>query len=159
MVSKISQNIMEDVDGVRKNTDIESLLQKYQEKSQKEFIQKYVETKIAVNSYKVTKWSYLFALVAVITASMLSIYPVSFNVNRNSNVFLFLAFFLLLIPTLIILIQELSKKDIPALEMLKTFIQKQKEYNALMNNTKSILFYHSYLQDIIHELKNRGVQC
>ena len=55
--------------------------------------------------------------------------------------------------------KELSKKDIEALELLKKFIQKQKEYNILINNTKSVLFYHCYLQDIIHELQKRGGQC
>ena len=92
MASKISQNIMKDVDGVGNSTDIESLLHKYQEKPQKDFIQKYAETKIAVISSKVTKLAYLFALMAVIVASMLSIslslYPEYYKDIRNFNEFM-----------------------------------------------------------------------
>jgi hypothetical protein len=116
MVSKISQTIMEDVDGVSNSADIESLLQKYQKKPQKDFIQKYAETKIAVNSSKVTILAYLFALMAVIAATILSI-SLTLNAEyykeiRIFSTFMVIALIIVFILTLILFILQLSKKDI-----------------------------------------------
>lgn len=117
MVSKISQNIMKDVDGVSNSAGIESLLQKYQKKPQKDFIQKYAETKIAVNSSKVTILAYLFALMAVIAATILSIslsfYTEYYKNIENLNEFMLIILCIFFTLSLILFIYKLlDKKDI-----------------------------------------------
>ena len=53
--------------------------------------------------------------------------------------------------------KELKKMDLQGLMMLKKFVQNQKDYNISQNKEKSVLFFHCYLQDIIHELEKRRV--
>lgn len=83
MLSESAKNITKDVDNVRKNTDIESLLQKYHEKPQRDFIQKYAETKIASVGSRVTNLAYLLTLLTAIVSIMLSVslffYPEGFK--------------------------------------------------------------------------------
>jgi pilus assembly protein TadC len=52
----------------KKEKLINDLLNKY-DNSEKKFIQKYAETKLAVLSYKITKSSYIFTLIALVFAS------------------------------------------------------------------------------------------
>ena len=73
MLSPRAKNIIKDVNNVQKNIDINSLLQKYPEKFEKDFIQKYIETKISFFGNKITRLSFLFALLAIISATILNV--------------------------------------------------------------------------------------
>ena len=54
MASDLANKIIEDIKNVHKHEDIEHLLQAYPDKSDRDFIQKYAETEIAVSSSKIT---------------------------------------------------------------------------------------------------------
>ena len=128
MLSKTSKEIVKDVDRASNSADIELLLKKYQEKTQKDFIQKYAETKIAVISSKVTILAYLFALMALIAATILSIslsyYDEFYNNIRNLNEFMLVVLIIFFIMSLILFVSKLFEKDV--LEDIILAIQEDK---------------------------------
>ena len=73
MLSKKADEIVKAVKETRTDDKIEDLLEKYHEKPEKEFIQKYAETEIAVRSLKVTSSAYLVALILFVIAIIMSI--------------------------------------------------------------------------------------
>ena len=83
MLSKKADEIVKAVKETRTDDKIEDLLKKYRDKPEKEFIQKYAETEIAVRSLNVTSLAYFVALILFVIAILVSIlinkYPDSFE--------------------------------------------------------------------------------
>ena len=88
MLSKRANKIIEDVDNIHKDTEIESILEKYPEKLDRGFIQKYAEIKISVFSTQITYGSYFFALVIVIVTFIQKISETLFPGIYQKYVFL-----------------------------------------------------------------------
>ena len=100
MLSHRAKNIIEDVDNVQNDIDIKYLLQKYPEKFEKDFIQKYIETKISFFSNKITRLSFIFALLTIISATILNVslllyseYVQQYKLLYNIGLIISLAFF------------------------------------------------------------------
>lgn len=69
LYSECVDGIIGDIKRVRrKKMEICDLLKKYRDTSQRDFIQKYAETEIAVESFELTKLSYIFASIALVLA-------------------------------------------------------------------------------------------
>lgn len=81
-----------------KQGQIHGLLRKYKEDMQKEYIQKYVETKIAIYASKTTYLSYLFGLLALIfTAYVVNATLPEPNTTIHTSIFVLLVIILLYI--------------------------------------------------------------
>ena len=116
MLSSRANNVTEDVDNVQKNRDIESLLQKYPDKLERDFIQKYIETKIAFFSNKITRVSFIFSLLAIAVALILNItlflypeYPQQYKPFYKLGLIILLIF-----PPIVmyLLFKEIGKKNV-----------------------------------------------
>lgn len=114
MLSDRAKNIIKDVGNLHKNTDIKFFLQKY-DKLERDFIQKYVETKIAFFSIKIAHLAYLFSLLAVILSIVLSIslffYPEYCQKYKFLYTFLLIVLCILFFIVFYLLIKELTKKN------------------------------------------------
>ena len=71
MLSDIAENIKKEIEKIR-TEEVGDFLKKYPCKPQRDFIQKYAETEIAIRSLKITKYAYIFALIAFLVAISLS---------------------------------------------------------------------------------------
>lgn len=72
MLSRRAREIIKDVDNIQKDTCAMPLLLKY-DSSEKKFIQKYIETKIAFIGNKITSLAFIFAELSIIVAIMISV--------------------------------------------------------------------------------------
>ena len=118
MLSKHAEDIKKAINNVRESTDIESLLEKYDKKYQRVYIQKYAETKIAIFSSKLAYLAFLFAILAVIVTTMQSISlllisPEDFQKYKPLYFVMFIIFLICFIITLYLYITKLlGKKNI-----------------------------------------------
>lgn len=118
MLSKHAEDIKKAINNVRESTDIESLLEKYDKKYQRVYIQKYAETKIAIFSSKLAYLAFLFAILAVIVTTMQSISlllisPEDFQKYKPLYFVMFIIFLICFIVTLYLYITKLlGKKNI-----------------------------------------------
>lgn len=73
MLSCRAENIIKDVDNVQKDIiDIKYLLQNYPDKFERDFIQKYIETKKSFFGNKITDLSFILALLAIVSTTILN---------------------------------------------------------------------------------------
>lgn len=116
MLSERANKIIEDVDNVRKDTEIEPILEKYPEKLDRGFIQKYAEIKISVFSTQITYASYFIALVIVIVTFIQNIsetlFPGIYQKYDLLNYITLIALFILLPITFYLFIKEFSKINV-----------------------------------------------
>lgn len=113
MLSKRANEIIHDINNVRKRRkNIDFLLRKYHEKPEKEFIQKYAETQIAIFGVI----AYLFTIVATIITLMLtiafSIFPKNFEAYRDIYGVVLIVLFIFFVIFLYLFYNKLFKKDI-----------------------------------------------
>jgi hypothetical protein len=97
MLSEHANEIIKDIDNFHKNRiNIDFLLQKYDEKSERDFIQKYAETKIAVLGVYALLFALISAIIAIILAiGLSSIYIEPFMADKDLyNVVLIILFIL-----------------------------------------------------------------
>ncbi|MCD4840758.1 MAG: SoxR reducing system RseC family protein [Methanosarcinales archaeon] len=97
MLSDQAENIIKDVKNIR-TKGIKDLLKKYPERSQRDFIQKYAETEIAVRSMKVAFLAYMLALILFVVTVGLSIAFITFTDSYVQN------FGILIIGTIVIFV-------------------------------------------------------
>jgi hypothetical protein len=74
LYSERANRIIKDIERTHKK-EIRTLLKKYPSDKDRDFIQKYVETQIAVGSLYVTLVSYIFALIAIVSAVLIATSP------------------------------------------------------------------------------------
>lgn len=111
MVSEHTKEIIEDIDNVRKKRiNIDCLLQKYHEKPERDFIQKYAETEIASLSKKLARIAFWLSLAIGIVALMgtlgASLFPEYFKEHLNLFNIIIILYFILLVFILYIFIKE-----------------------------------------------------
>ena len=116
MLSHRAKNIIKDVGNVQKNIDINPLLQKYPEKFEKDFIQKYIETKISFFGNKITRLSFLFALLAIISATILNVSLLLYSEFVQPYTLLYdialIIFLLLFAFVMFFYVKELAEKNV-----------------------------------------------
>ncbi len=119
MLSEHANKIIKDIDNVRKEKkDIDCLLQKYHEKSEIDFIQKYAETEIGYSSKKLAWLALLLSLVALIIGVVgtlgLSLFLDNFKPYLNLFAYIIIIYSIALFVILYIFIKDLffSGKDI-----------------------------------------------
>ena len=107
MLSNLAEEIKKAVKETRTD-DIGDLLKKYDDKSERDFIQKYAETEIAVFSKNVTILSYLFACAAICALTplniLLALYPDNYKQTYGDLILPLILLFLIIFIPLIILI-------------------------------------------------------
>ena len=129
MLSDQAENIIKDVKNIR-TEGIKDLLKKYPERPQRDFIQKYAETEIAVRSMKVTFLAYMLALILFVVTVGLSIAFIAFTDSYAQN------FGILIIGTIVIFVGLIYyfKKILSEKEPLQYIIIAIEDANKLKAN-------------------------
>ncbi|MCZ7381870.1 MAG: hypothetical protein O8C64_09955 [Candidatus Methanoperedens sp.] len=111
MLSEHAKEIIKDVNDVgKKRINIDDLLQRYPEKPERDFIQKYAETEIASSGLKVGRVAFYISLAAAIASLIIaiaaSIIPDFFKDNTNLFSLIILLYFVVFVCISIIFIKE-----------------------------------------------------
>jgi len=141
MSSEHANEIIKDINEVRKNLiNIDCLLNKYHEKSEKDFIQKYAETEIACSSKNITTIAFLFSIASIIIA-VIALGPSLFPESFKPYLLLFgIILLVYLIAFILIVIRIMQYLFFPRKDIFKDIII-EIQANNMQNNmqTKSIV--------------------
>jgi len=129
---------MKGIDNVRKHTDIECLLRNHHSEPEKDFIQKYAETKMAAVSNEFAKITHGFALLAFIAAAMLGVF-LSGNQNPEIRPIYFWSLVFMFIIIAAILLFVYKKRNVNWLEAIIIAVQDAKF--ATQESVDSIVIY------------------
>lgn len=126
MLSEKSKCIKKDIDTVREHTDIECLLRNYHSEPEKDFIQKYAETKMATVSYNLTFFTHAFALLAFIAAAALGVFLLGNQIPEIISIYFWSLISMFIITAAILWFVYIKKIKVNYLEAIIIAVQDAK---------------------------------
>lgn len=171
MLSPLGKKITKDVDDVINNKNIKSLLQKYPDKFEREFIQKYAEIKMAFFSSKFTLTALYFALLSIALAIILSfslvLYPDDVQKSKSYIEFIFKLWLFVSFILMYLCIRGLYTKNL--LDYFKDIIfaieddnklriKKQDKSLAISKNNKTSEKAETFSNNSVSDIKETDIK-